>query len=194
MPYVLIALAFMALIGGARRGASSTVRGPVVRRVLLIGDSLADGLKTPLSFLATASRVSLDSQVKDGTTIPYWATMASLQRLVDSTQPTHVLVSLGTNDEKAGILARDMLAIDQLLQVLRSRGAVVAWIGPPKLPFPRSGVSDLARTRSDRYFDSEALAIPRASDGMGGNGLRGLHPTGAGYSFWADEIWKWLLA
>jgi len=174
----LAVLALLALFGGKK---SQAVRQEV-RRVLLIGDSLAVGLEKPMRALAYRDRVEIESHGDKSTTIPWWAGSEVLQSIVDRFQPTHVLVSLGTNDEKGGRI--DTQAIERLLRTLRSRGAVVAWVGPPTLPFPLAGVSEAVLGRADRYFHSEALSIPRAGDR--------LHPTGAGYALWADAIWRWL--
>jgi len=181
-----LALALLALLGGGKRPGPAR---QAVRRVLLIGDSFAVGLERPLRMLADRDLpdlVSFEGHGQTSTTIPWWAESAVIPEVVARFQPSHVLVSLGTNDEKGRILDQDRPAIERLLQTLRSRGAVVAWIGPPSLPFPRAGVSALAQSRADRYFPSEEIYIPRAGDG--------LHPTGAGYALWADAIWKWLLS
>jgi len=187
-----LALAVLLLAGGSRRQGSVVRQRRQVGRVLLIGDSFAVGLERPLKALAQG--LPFEAHTLTSTTIPYWAGSSTLAGIVDRFQPTHVLVSLGTNDEKGQILSQDQGAIEQLLATLRRGGAVVAWIGPPALPFPRAGISALAQSRSDRYFPSEMLSIPRTNDGMGGGGLPGLHPTSAGYAAWADAIWRWLLS
>lgn len=156
-------------------------------RVLLIGDSLALGLTTPMKQLAEESGVSgfLGHGIVN-TRIPDWASSDWLDQALADFQPTLILVSLGTNDEKTspGAVGREEPAFHELLEKLQGSGAQVVWIGPPELPFERQGVSEMVRAFVPHYFDSEQLDIPRSPDG--------LHPNAAGYAGWAGAIWQWL--
>ena len=68
----------------------------VSSRVLLIGDSLAVGLRSPLSSLASADAIAFRGTGIGGTHIGSW-TGGTLSRAL-AFNPTLVLVSLGTND------------------------------------------------------------------------------------------------
>ena len=185
-PAAALALLAVGVLGFARKPTGTTASRVRPGRVLLIGDSLAVGLKAPLAALANQAGIPFETRAVEGTHIPQWSANASVDETLARFQPTHVLVSLGTNDEKVGtgIAAREAPALRALLQKIQSAGAEVAWIGPPALPFSRVGVSDMIRAAVPRYFSSETLSIPRAGDG--------LHPTGAGYASWAAAIWSWL--
>jgi len=156
-------------------------------RVLLFGDSMAVGLDPHMRALATETGVEdyLGHGIV-GTRIDQWDKSPWLDETLQSFRPTLILVSLGTNDEALGQGAalRQEPYLDDLLEKLESTGADVVWIGPPELPFPRAGVSDLARDKAPYYFRSELLDIPRSPDG--------LHPNAAGYAGWSGNIWRWL--
>lgn len=155
-------------------------------RLLLVGDSLAVGLRAPLAALAASRGVPFEGHGIVNTRIDQWAVDPKLDQYLKTFRPTHVLVSLGTNDEKVGTgwAAKEAPKLHALLDKIRNAGAEVLWIGPPTLPFPLEGVSDMVRYLVPKYYPSELLQIERSPDK--------LHPTLAGYSSWASQIWKWV--
>lgn len=180
----LLALASKASsLKGGLSGAPAQARPA---RLLLIGDSLAVGLRAPLAALAASSGVPFEGHGIVGTRIDQWAGNAKLDQYLATFKPTHVLVSLGTNDENVGTgwAAKEAPKLHALLDKIRAAGAEVLWIGPPSLPFPRVGVSDMVKGLVERYYPSELLQIERSPDK--------LHPTLAGYAAWAAQIWKWV--
>lgn len=157
-------------------------------RVLLIGDSLAVGLKSPLSVLASADGLAFRGAGIGGTHIGSW-TGGHLSNAL-AFNPTLVLVSLGTNDAYMmvdDVWARQEPKLRMLLEKIRAQGAEIVWIGPPSLPDPygRKSVDQnflvQLRAHAPNYMDSTGLDLPRADR---------LHPTGAGYQQWASEIWN----
>lgn len=153
-------------------------------RLLLIGDSLAVGLATPLGQIAQESGVTLKTDARSGTRIDQWANQPWLASVVASFRPTVILVSLGTNDMKLADPATTQKPfLIRLAALLRGTGARVVWIAPPTMPFPDKGVQALIRTSGFPVFGSEALTIPRTSDGI--------HPTAAGYAGFAGSVWRW---
>lgn len=151
-------------------------------KVLLVGDSLGVGLTKPFK----ASAVALGEQAMvaavSGKTMSYWLGQGGLASIVASFRPDVVLVCLGTNDSKTNYTTEQLT--DQLQRVLAtasSTGAKVAWILPPKLPFPER-VGPLVRAAGVPFFDSAQLDLPQAD---------GIHPTGAGFAAWNEAIWRW---
>jgi len=174
-------------------GLVRAFRGPRIEagktRVLLIGDSFADGIGPPLQALAADGNVPFSRLSRSGTRIDQWAASQKLAERLASFQPTLVLVSLGTNDEYmtgSDVPARQAPYLEQLLLRLQGAGAEVVWIGPPRLPRATNGVVPLIKRTvpKSHYFASDRLSIPRGPDG--------LHPTLKGYVGWAGAVWKWL--
>jgi hypothetical protein len=105
--------------------------------------------------------------------------------------PGLVLVSLGTNDMRAGASAAPTA---ELVQRIQQAGAQALWIAPPSMPWEpmapavspwRSQLAQvLERAGARQPFDSTALQIPRAADRI--------HPTPTGYAAWADAIGSWV--
>ena len=168
------------------------------KKILLIGDSLAVGLASRLSELAKKSGVQFKAIPITGTTTFQWITKGgkkacreSLDNSLQSFAPTHVLISLGTNDAYSGYSAQQIEEYSKKLQdIIKSAGAVPMWIGTPSLPARSSGANlnenlvQTIRDSSQKYFDSENISFERADDNI--------HATPKGYAEWADEIWKWL--
>jgi len=183
------AAGFLVLLGagkaspGAKLPLASLPRGS---RLLLIGDSFAQGLKGPLAGLAQSTGAAFEGHSEVSSRIDQWAADPNLVGYLSSFRPTLVLIVLGTNDE-AGLpeyAAAIAPKIATLLQKIRASGAQALWVGPPSLPFARKGVSDQVKKTGVRYFPSEILSIARQKDD--------LHATGDGYAAWANAIWGWL--
>lgn len=160
-------------------------------RVLLIGDSFAQGLAVPMKALAEATGVPYIGSGIVASVLREWAASEWLKGKLADFRPTHVLVSLGTNDAFSN---ETPLAAAQfthaLAQKIRDAGAHPIWIGAPRLPVAigtqqvNIEVLEAVRTAVDYYFDSSTQDIPRGPDG--------LHPTAKGYAGWAGAVWNWL--
>jgi lysophospholipase L1-like esterase len=163
---------------------------PGVLPTLLVGDSMAVGLLSPLRMAG----VPVHSIAVEGTTIEYWLGkgLPALQATL-ATKPGGVLVALGTNDAYNGATyaATAKAAAAKLVTMLNAAGASVYWIGPPSLPSsyggksPSQAVVDAIRSAVEAssdgtWIDSSTFALERSADQ--------LHPTGAGYAHWADLI------
>lgn len=158
-------------------------------KVFLLGDSLAVGLSVPLRALSKDYGIVFQSMGKVGSRIDQWALDEDMYDAVQKFQPDLVLVSLGTNDEylagDGG--SRQAPFLDKLLYRLRGVSKDVVWIGPPKLP--KAGTNGvipeiLKAIPRSHYIPSQEYDIPRAPDQ--------LHPTIAGYAYWASLVWRHL--
>lgn len=178
-------------IGGAARPMSSTpaTAGALVPgSILLIGDSLAQGLAAPLGALAKANGFRFQGAGIQSTRIDQWATAGALPAALTSSRPGLVLISLGTNDMRAGDPEPRRADVRTLIERIRGAGAEPAWIAPPTMPFADPGIramlaGELAAA-GVRLYPSEQLQIPRGPDKI--------HPTPAGFHQWADAIGAWI--
>lgn len=188
------------IAGGVGVARAMTARPKLTpdSRVLLIGDSLAVGMRPHFQALAREEGVPFDARAVSGSRIDQWVESNRLLEVLDLFQPSHVLISLGTNDAYSPF-EPEVVAdnAEELLETIQEAGAHPIWIGAPDLPeqIPcpscPSGTFDL-RTDSliaiekvaPYYFDSTEYEIPRGPDGI--------HPTAAGYAGWAGAIWNWL--
>lgn len=176
---------------GFVRAISSRPRLSSDSRVLLIGDSMAQGLLPQVKGLATDSEVPYIGAGIPGTTVLQWLGSDWLRRKLLDLKPTHVLIALGTNDAFSGA-APEVVAerAKTLIQNIQEAGAHPIWIGAPSLPETYAGtrpdpaVLQAIKDVAPVYFSSEEYTIPRGPDS--------LHPSAAGYAGWAGAIWNWL--
>lgn len=193
LPAMALGLAFLGMLASGKRGSQSSAKPSAAKsppRILLIGDSFAVGLAKPLAELSAAAGVPFESHGEVGTRVDQWAEKPALDDYLRTFRPTHILVSLGANDEAASAVPLSTVAekLSKLSERLLSGSPgesppTVLWIGSPSLPYPERGVRQLILRAAQNYFDSPLLAIPRAPDG--------LHPVT--YRPWAKAVWDWLL-
>lgn len=166
-----------AVVLTAATSQGATIKPGPGKRLLLLGDSLAVGLGTPLRTLATDARAEMVVMARQGTRIAQWAEAALPE--VDI-----ALVSLGTNDMRLlqPETEREVLAL--LVQRLHAAAGRVVWLAPPVMPFPDRGVRAMIAGAGVEVFPSLGLTIARGPDAV--------HPTAAGYAGWAAAIWRWL--
>lgn len=182
----LLTLATVGLVYKIQEQAEGASCRPSVgagARVLLVGDSLSVGLKTPLGAIATRTGAELLAFAESGTTMRRWLNDGAVSLALQQFNPHLVLVSLGTNDSKGN--TPDATLAEQVGQMktwLTSTGAKLVWILPPKLPFPER-VSPAVKAAGIEGFPSAALPIPQPD---------GIHTSGRGYAGWAEHIWAFL--
>lgn len=209
-----ISAGILVLLGMSKRSPTGSSSGtgtlPPGSRVLLVGDSLAVGLASPLSVLAATNSVPFEAHGVVSTRVDQWANGATVSEPVSAQtiaitgqppgqkrveldldgylerfRPTHVLISLGTNDAAGAGVSKENVA--RLIAKVMKAGATPLWIGPPTMPFPGvDAVRGVVKESGVRYFPSEILEVSRAKDRI--------HPTRVGYASWAYAVWQWLLS
>lgn len=160
-------------------------------RVMLIGDSFANGMAPHFQALATEEGLPFIAGAVVGTRTDQWVSSNWLTRKLVEFQPTHVLVSLGTNDAYTDFTPEEIAErAETLVDIIEAAGAHVIWIGAPPLPSIHGGnplnVASIQAIidAAPYYYDSSDLDIPRSPDG--------LHPTATGYAGWSGMVWNWL--
>jgi len=183
---------------GLVRAFSSRPRFDNDSRVLLIGDSLAVGMDRYFRDLAEEAELPYLSGAIGGTRTDQWANSNWLRRKLEEFSPSHVLISLGTNDAYTPKSSEDTLAdAQEINDLIENVGATPIWIGAPLLPrtvpcpsCPKGTLDirvenlEVIRDAAPYFYDSTDIDIPRSPDGI--------HPTAIGYAGWAGDIWHWL--
>ncbi len=152
--------------------------------VLLIGDSMADGLGTRFNDYAVKNGFEFHSIVWYGSTTRDWAIAADLQYQIERVRPTYIIISLGTNDLGYKDYSRRETAIQTILS--RVGDIPYVWIGP--LPWHKVKDRTIVNVIRDctgegRFFDSSSVIASRAD---------GIHPTRQGAAQWVDKIVEWM--
>lgn len=150
--------------------------------VLLIGDSMCDGLGNRFADYAEKNGFSLHTVIWYGSKTKDWATTRDLEYHIERVHPTYIIISLGTNDlgfydyDRREGWVKDILAKVGNIPYL--------WIGPLswKKVRDRTMVDVIRRnTGEGHFYDSTNILCQRVD---------GIHPTFTAAAHWADAIAK----
>lgn len=154
------------------------------KRILLLGDSMVEGLSMRLSDYARENGHTLYSVCWYGSSTTGWANnLDTLQSFLRWSDADYVLVSLGGNElrvKDTEFRANNVMTIQQ---ALGTRPTV--WIAPPSW-VKNPTITEVIRSvvGDKRYFDSTRLTYQRGSDNM--------HPTFHSAAKWMDSIAVWM--
>jgi lysophospholipase L1-like esterase len=146
-------------------------------KILLIGDSMAEGLEGQLRALARAAGHSLIAKWKRGTTTRQWSKTAT--QIIAGARPDVVVVALGTNDAFNRRPAQETAAsAAAIVRAIGNRPAL--WIGAPNSVKDRGTAAAIVGQVSN-YFDSRTLTLPIRDN---------VHPTTQGFKAWANAVFN----
>lgn len=172
--YLIAAALLLALFYGTRRSHPRLKEGD---RVYLFGDSLAQGLASPLRKALAAKGVDLVADVQPGTRFDQWVGRGPNGAVPSGAR--FALISLGTNDAMANAAHQANVpgwALD-ISASLHSGGVTPVWLIPPPMRFSTQAAVDAVRGTKDPVVASKDY--PRYD---------GIHPTPAGFETWAGDI------
>lgn len=170
---------------GTDAGTASVSRG---EKLLLAGDSLAVGMSGEFVRIAKQQGYVPVTHALVGTNTTQW--IKWIKKDIEVHSPRMIILSLGTNDAMIIDRIKKFDNIYQNIQdTVENSGAILVWIGPPKLPkdrVPHAGeIRSFLLPTIHNYFDSESLNIPRGADKI--------HSTPLGYNAWMKEVWSWMV-
>lgn len=218
---IALAVAIGVLVLASSGTASASTLHPIVwsqERVLVIGDSLAVGLNSPLEQALRSSGVAAYRNIAvGGTNILQWSDNnyqqgRDLETALASFSPTLVLISLGTNDEAsrgykdwrgrdwnaADLAARRVGPNADIAAQRRSAIARIArklsgvksvWLGPPASPANIWPMDRGFRDLLAATWSGRYFNTEAIAPSKAGDGI---HFTGNGYRTWSNAIIAWL--
>jgi lysophospholipase L1-like esterase len=181
------------LVAGGVGVARLVAARPKIRedtRLLLIGDSMAEGLRPHIRALATEQGIPYVGGSVVGSTIADWLDSFWLESELEQFAPTLVVIVLGTNDAFTSYTPEQVAEHARMLLGKIPLDAEVVWVSPPALPeryagrSPNPAIVDAIDEQAPHWFESTDWVIPRGPDA--------LHPTAHGYAGWAGVIWDYL--
>lgn len=155
------------------------------KTVLLIGDSMAEGVNPWLQAKVKAAGGKYCQAYKRGTRLEYWHNqrISRLSRALNQCKPDIVFILLGANhlDDSKAALKLDWKAIISIDTVLVNKE--LYWVGPPSWK-KSTGIEDLIKRRMiTAFFDSRGIEFKRQPDGK--------HLTMKEYGRWTNLFWNW---
>lgn len=154
------------------------------QRILIIGDSMLEGLNPRLAAYAKENGHTLNSVIWYSSTTEYWGTSDTLRVFLRRFKPTFIFISLGANELFVRDIAkkRDGYVKDFLRQI---GNIPYVWIGPPNWK-KDTGINDLiaANIPASRFFITNGMSFKRQKDGA--------HPTHESAAKWMDSIARWM--
>ncbi len=152
------------------------------KTVLLVGDSMAEGLVPSLQKKVEAAGGRFFGEPWQSSTIIGWEGTGRLRQMIERYQPDIVFISLGSNELEARRPEGRVPLIKQMLSEIGARPAF--WIGPPSWKQDRGLLGVIAENfQPGHFFSSSNLQLPRQTDGK--------HPTLEGFEQWTELIWNW---
>jgi len=169
------------------QGRHTTIPAEVdtaAQRILIIGDSMLEGLNPRLAAYAKENGHTLNSVIWYSSTTEYWGTSDTLGVFLRQFKPTFIFISLGANE----LFVRDIVKKrdSYVKNFLRQIGNIpYVWIGPPNWK-KDTGINDLiaANIPASRFFISNGMSFNRQKDGA--------HPTHESAAKWMDSIARWM--
>lgn len=153
-------------------------------RLLVLGDSIAEGLEYPLRRLALdhGAEVAITSFVR-GSTVKQWASRAA--KAVDVAAPSTVLVCPGSNDAAAHKPPNDD-DVGAVIAAAEQWGAETTWMGPFTTSDATAALDGAVWRARGAYVSGENV-LARAKTRTAGDGV---HLTPQGYAAAANVLWK----
>ena len=164
--------------------AFEQVNDTTSKNILIIGDSMLEGLNPRLAAYAEANGHRLNSVIWYSSTSEYWGTCDTLKVFLRRFKPDYIFISLGGNElfvknieEKRAAYVRNFL--DQIGDI------PYLWIGPPNWK-EDTGINRLIAkmTKPGCFFLSNGMTFEREKDGA--------HPTRRSAALWFDSIARWM--
>ncbi len=152
--------------------------------LLLIGDSMLEGLSPRLAAYANANGHTLYSVIWYSSTSEVWGRSDKLKNYINRLHPDFVFISLGANE----LFVKDIAAKRDkyVKKIIADIGSIpYLWIGPPNWK-PDTGINDLiaANAAPGSFFLSDGMHFDRTKDGA--------HPTRSSAAAWMDSVVRWM--
>ena len=157
--------------------------------IVLLGDSLAEGMQSQFSALARKNHYLFSSKTKRGSTIDFWS--KNIESIIAAEHPSILIVSLGTNDSFLQDPKSQVGHIQKIKKASIENNIKLAWIMPPELP-ERAAGKEMIRDIIQKEIRPPDVVV-EVAESKNERSPDGIHFTTKGYKLWANSIWGWLV-
>ncbi len=154
------------------------------QRILLIGDSMLEGLMLRLRDYVAYNKHDMKSVIWYSSSTLWYGTSDTLSYYIKQYKPSYVMLVLGANELFISDIKNKRLKYVKRI-IAQMDTLPFVWIGPPNWK-DDTGINELilSNVGEKRYFPSKNLTYRRTSDGA--------HPTKASARVWMDSIATWI--
>lgn len=168
-----------------KRKNETPVMDSTAQRILLIGDSMLEGLMWRLKDYTEFNGHEMKPVIWYSSQSEWYGKYDTLRYYIKSYKPTYVMLVLGANELFVGdIINKRTRYVKRIIQQMDTVKFV--WIGPPNWK-DDTGINKmiLDNVGERQYFPSKNLTYKRYKDGA--------HPTRESSSVWMDSIAVWVM-
>ena len=152
-----------------------------VERVLLLGDSQLEGLRSPVSsYCAKNGHVLLASAVYYGSSTKQWGSTDTLEYFLKLYKPSVVFFAIGLNELFVMDLDNRVTYIKNIIKKFEDYHVRYYWIGPSPWTKDKGIITTMRDAVGEYFFASHELDLERASDGR--------HPSKKASKIWFDKV------
>ena len=156
------------------------------KSILLLGDSLAEGMTSTFYKLAKQYGYNSISNCRRGSGIQYWS--SRIEKIILQNKPALTLISLGTNDAGTPSPEAQRKHIKNIKNIAIKNNVRILWILPQRLPAHFHNQDAIKRIIIEEFGDDvldTSIELEKTSDRI--------HPTREGYESWMNIIWQQLV-
>lgn len=151
--------------------------------IFIFGDSMTFNLALRLAEYAKQNGHTINSVNWDSSNTKIWADYDTLAYFINKFKPTHIFISLGSNELYLKNPDVRKPQVNKILEVIDTIPYV--WIGPPNWA-EDTGFNDMLESvcAPGTFFRSAGMTFERKADKI--------HPTRNASALWVDSIVRWL--
>lgn len=154
------------------------------KTILLIGDSMLEGIGPRMAAYADKNGHTLYSVIWYSSTSKVWGSSDKISSYISHLNPDYIFICLGANELFVNKIKERRR--DYVEKIIADFGSIpFVWIGPPNWK-PDTGINDLIAesTSEGQFFLSNGMSFERNSDGA--------HPTHSSAAEWVDSVARWM--
>ena len=152
-----------------------------VERVLLLGDSQLEGLRSPVSAYCDANgHVLVATIIYYGSSTKQWGSSDTLDYYLDLYKPSVVVFAIGLNELFVNDFDQRALYMRNIIKSFNTHNVRYSWIGPAAWTKDKGIIAVMQKEVGSHFFASHELKMERSADGR--------HPSKSAAKLWFDQV------
>jgi hypothetical protein len=163
------------------KGATPVDTPEGVERVLLIGDSQLEGLRSPVSAYCDANgHVLISTIIYYGSSTKQWGSSDTLDYYLDLYKPSVVLFAIGLNELFVNDFDQRAAYMRNIIKSFTAHQVRYSWIGPAAWTKDKGIIAVMQKEVGSHFFASHEIQMERSADGR--------HPSKSAAKLWFDQV------